>query len=168
MTIHELALNLRFATDADAPAIAALINAAFKVELFFKHEDRTDTAEIRGFLALGRFLLAEDGAGVAACIYLEVNGERCYLGLLAVDPTRQRSGLGSRMMTAAEDAARAAGCRYMDLRIVNLRTELPAIYKRFGYTEDGTEPWPEHKPTKMPCHFIRMSKSLTASADDRA
>jgi hypothetical protein len=68
------------------------------------------------------------------------------------------------MMQAAEETARSLGARYLDIRVVNLRTELPPIYRRLGFAESGTEPWPEGKPTSQPCHFIRMSKSLTAPA----
>ena len=48
----------------------------------------------------------------------------------------------------------------MDLRIVNLREELPAFYRKLGYTETGTEPFPETEPTRLPCHLICMSKQL--------
>ena len=153
-------LTLRFAEDTDAEAIAALINAAFKVELFFKLEDRTNPAEVLHYLESGRFLLAEEEAGLAACLYLEMGANRCYLGLLSVDPKRQKTGLGGRMMAAAEEAAREAGCSHVDIRVVNLRTELFPIYQRLGYVEEGTEPWPAEKPTRVPCHFIRMSKAL--------
>jgi hypothetical protein len=48
----------------------------------------------------------------------------------------------------------------MDLRIVNLREELPAFYRKLGYAETGTEPFPESEATKLRCHLICMSKEL--------
>jgi len=48
----------------------------------------------------------------------------------------------------------------MDLRIVNLREELPAYYRKLGYVETGTEPFPDGEPTKLPCYLICMSKEL--------
>jgi len=48
----------------------------------------------------------------------------------------------------------------MDLRIVNLREELPAFYRKLGYMETGTEPFPSDLDTKLPCHFVNMSKPL--------
>ncbi len=153
-------LRLRIATEADAHAIARLVNDAFRPKRFFTDEDRTNPEEVLSLLTKGKFLLAEDGAALAGCVYLEPQGERCYLGLLCVDPARQRVGLGAWLMAAAEDRCRAAGIHGVDLQFVNLRKELPAYYHRLGYVESGTAPFPAHVPTSQPCHFIKMSKEL--------
>jgi len=86
--------------------------------------------------------------------------ERAYIGLLSVEPSLQGSGLGKRLMTAAEEYCRAAGCAFVDLRVVNLRTELPLFYRKLGYQQTGTEPFPTEAHTEVPCHFLIMSKSL--------
>jgi predicted N-acetyltransferase YhbS len=153
--------RLRIAEPADVEALTRLINAAFSVEGFFIEGDRTNSETVRNLMASGQFLVAQDDDGLAACVYLEPRGERAYLGLLSVDPSRQRSGLGSRLVAAAEDHARACGIHYMDLRIVNLRLELPEFYRRLGYLITGTSPFPPEATTKQPCHFINMSKTLT-------
>ena len=88
---------------------------------------------------------------------------RAYLGLLAVDPAHQHCGLGSVLMDAAEDYCRGLGIRFMDIKVVHLRAELPAYYRRRGYVETGTSPFPADIETKQPCHFIEMSKQLVAS-----
>jgi hypothetical protein len=48
----------------------------------------------------------------------------------------------------------------MDLQIVNLREELPAFYRKLGYEETGTAPFPTDVVTKLPCQFVKMSKVL--------
>ena len=63
-------------------------------------------------------------------------------------------------MNAAENHGAKAGCRVMDLRIVNLRTETHAFYGRRGYRETGTAPFPSDLTPKLPCHFVNMSKPL--------
>ena len=156
-------IKIRNASDGDAEAIAALVNVAFKVERFFIDRDRIDSAKVRSMLRTGKYLLAEDGWTLIACVYVELRGERGYFGLLAVDPARQREGLGRRMVDAAEEFARAAGCAFMDLRIVNLRTELPPFYRRLGYVETGTSPFAADAEPSRPCHFIDMSKGLDVS-----
>jgi len=154
-------LRLRCATSADARAIAHLVNDAFRLErLIFTTEDRTNPEEVRGMLQKGEFLLAEDGGSLVGCVYLEPQGERCYLGLLSIDPVRQRAGLGTSLMAAAEDRCRNTGVRWIDLRLVNLRKGLPEYYRRLGYIESGTAPFPSHVKTTQPCHFINMSKEL--------
>jgi GNAT superfamily N-acetyltransferase len=94
------------------------------------------------------------------CVYVELRGERSYLGLLSVDPMSQQGGLGSRLMSEAEEYCRERGSRGMDILIVSLREDLPSFYKKRGYVENGTSPFPPDVPTKIPCHFINMSKSL--------
>lgn len=150
----------RVALDEDAEAVARLVNAAFKVEKFFIDRDRIDSAKVREMLQTGKYLLVEDRSGPIACVYVEIRGEHGYFGLLAVDPARQGEGLGRRMMTEAEDYARAAGCPFADLRIVNLRVELPPFYRRLGYEETGTQPFVADAEPSRPCHFIVMSKAL--------
>ena len=48
----------------------------------------------------------------------------------------------------------------MELQTVNLRVELPAIYRRLGYQESGTAPFPAEAQPLIPCHFVKMSKAL--------
>jgi len=152
--------TLRQAKTEDAESVSRLINDAFRSERFFSDEDRTNPNEVRDLMKKGIFLLADEEEKPIACVYLEPRGDRFYLGLLSVAPSRQKSGLGSFLMNAAEDYARSHGARAMDLQIVNVRTELPSYYRRFGYTETGTTPFPPHKKTKMPCHLVVYSKSL--------
>ncbi len=152
---------MRLAGSQDAEAITALINSAFrKAESFFIDGDRIDLASLRTLMEKGQFFLAEDNVALAGCVYVERRGERAYLGLLSVDPRSQKAGIGSLLMNAAEDHCAKAGCRFMDLRIVNLRTETHAFYSRRGYVETGTEPFPSDLTPKLPCHFVNMSKPL--------
>jgi len=151
----------RIATTADAPQITAIINAAFRIaEEFFIDGNRITQAEVEESLTKGDFLLAEAEGKLNGCVYVELRGERSYLGLLSVDPTTQQSGLGSRLMIEAERHCRERGARAMDILIVNLREDLPAFYQKRGYVESGTTPFPADVPTRIPCHFINMSKPL--------
>jgi len=154
-------MNTRMADPEDAENIARLVNAAFRPERFFIDADRTNPEKVRALLQKGKFLLAEEVGALAGCVYVETRGERGYFGLLAVDPALQRSGLGSRLVAAAEEYCRAADCHFMDLTIVNLRRDLPAFYHRFGYAESGTLPFPSDQHPSQPCHLVIMSKPLT-------
>ncbi|HXW99691.1 MAG TPA: GNAT family N-acetyltransferase [Candidatus Acidoferrales bacterium] len=152
----------RVAEVKDAPAIIAVINAAFRrAESFLIDRDRVDLEMVRSLLERGKFLVAEDGGVLAGCVYIELRGDRAYLGLLSVDPDRQKAGLGSQLMNAAENYCARAGCRFMDLRIVNVRRELPAFYRHRGYVETGTAPFTPGLNPKVPCHFVEMSKPLS-------
>ena len=152
--------RLRTATRADVGAIVDLVNRAFAVERFFKTGDRTDEAQILELMRDGRFLLLIDEAVLVACVYVKLNGDRCYIGLLSVDPAKQRSGIGARMMQEAEDLGRRAGSRFADIRTVSVRPELPVIYHKLGYVEIGVESAAVIKTATIPVHFVRMSKLL--------
>jgi predicted N-acetyltransferase YhbS len=151
--------KLRVATPEDAEALARLINDAFRSERFFSDEDRTNPDGVRDYMKKGLFLLAEEG-GLIGCVYLEPREDRFYLGLLSVEPARQHTGLGTFLMGAADQYCRDRRARGIDLQIVNVRRELPAYYQRFGYAATATAPFPAHVKTKIPCHFVIMSKNL--------
>jgi GNAT superfamily N-acetyltransferase len=154
-------LRIRRAAREDVAALTRLINAAFAVEQVAFDGDRVDAQSVRGYLKSGTFLLAEDAAGLVGCVYIEARGERSYLGLLSVEPKRQGSGLGRKLMAEAENFARAAGSRAMDLRVISPRAEqLLPFYLRLGYRETGTRPFPADLDSKVPAHYVLMSKPL--------
>lgn len=154
-------MQVRVAEARDSNAIVAVINVAFRLsEGFLIDRDRIDLEAVRELLQKGTFLVAEDSF-LCGCVYVEPRGgDRSYLGLLAVDPRLQKSGLGSQLMHAAEAHCAKAGSRFMDLRIVSVRKELPDFYHRHGYVETGTEPFTPDLNPKVPCHFVWMSKPL--------
>lgn len=158
-------MRFRIAEPADIEAVTSLINQAFKVERFFVEGDRIHIEAVRELSGKGRFILIHDNESLAGCVYVEIQGERGYIRLLSVNPERQRSGIGSRLMQAAEERCREAGCRFVDLRIVNIRLELPGFYRRLGYRETGTAPLTPGIVTKIPCHFVEMTKALDRASE---
>ena len=129
--------------------------------------------------------VAEDVVGTAAGYLLENqnaivathDGVPLYVELPAsvvlevshTEPGLQGSGLGRRMVAEAERWAADSGCRVMDLSYVNLREELPAIYRKLGYCETGTAPFMDTWKLRMPAEFVTMSRELdlTPAAEAR-
>jgi ribosomal protein S18 acetylase RimI-like enzyme len=159
-------MPIRTATVGDIPDLTRIINAAYVVERFFKVGDRITAEGVRALQAKGTFLLLGDEAGAFGSVYVELHGDRGYIGLLAVDPARQCGGHGRTLMNAAENYCRESGARYADLRVVNLREELPPFYRKFGYIETGTEPFADPAEATRPCHFVVMTKSLAPNAPE--
>jgi len=108
------------------------------------------------------FVAEEAGGKPLGCISAEVRGERGYLGMLAVDPARQGSGIASLLVRAAEDHLRRQGCRSVEISVLSLRPELLPLYRRFGFVETGTAPftYPRTFRGNVACHCIVMSKPL--------
>ena len=154
----------RFATSEEVLALVRVINAAYRVEDFFVSGDRTTEKDIQARLAVpnARFLVIGDPgqADLAGAVYVEVRGVRGYFGMLAVDPVRQKQGLGRALVVAAEDHCRAAGCRALDIDVVDLRCELPAFYAAFGFIPVGTAPFPHPAKLRRDAHLVLMTKEL--------
>jgi GNAT superfamily N-acetyltransferase len=130
------------------------------VEKFFKTGDRIDEREAAARLDDSAFLLHEEEGTIVSCVHVRVHGGRGYFGLLAVHPKKRGQKLGVRLVAAAEAFCREAGCRAMDLSVVNLRTELPPFYRALGYAERTTAPFPHPEQATQPCHLTVMSKDL--------
>jgi predicted N-acetyltransferase YhbS len=153
-------ISIRTARPSDIDTIVRLVNTAFLVEQFFIERDRTNPEMVGELMKKGKFLIAEDGPTPVASIYTELRGERGYFGMLSVDPDQQRKGVGRILVAAAEKLFRDAGCHFCDLRIVSARTDLHPYYTSLGYVETGTAPYEATVPTKIPVHFIDMTKRL--------
>lgn len=154
--------TLRQATASDIPEMVEMVNAAFEEESFFVNRPRTHAAQLAEHLRSGHFLLAHRGGQLLASVYCEPRGERGYIGMLAVHPEHQRSGLGRAMMHSAESFLRAAGCRVAELFVVDLRPALAAAYRRLGYLDAGFQEPPDELRQKLtlPVQLIRMEKPL--------
>lgn len=155
-------IRFRLAEEADQPRLIALVNAAFSIETFLEGT-RTDGQRLAEDMRKGCIVVAEDGSGqLLGCIYTEVRDALGYIGMLAVDPAHQCTGLGIRLAQAAERHLRRQGCKAVEITVLSLRKELPPIYRRFGYIETGAEDFHATQELKSDarCHSIVMRKQL--------
>jgi len=153
---------VRMGMAKDMAEMIPLVNAAFAIEEFIDGT-RTDAERMSEMMQKGEFILAEDGSGrIVACVYAELRGDRGYFGMLAVEPSRQGTGLGRAMIEAAEDYCRERGCQWMDISVLTLRPELLPFYQRLGYVETRREAFYPSRPLKegFECQSIVMSKAL--------
>ena len=183
-------LLLRPADDADLPAVARLMNLAFRgtgpnaswnTEAGFLAGDRTSEFVLRQELAMkpeAFLLLVEgfvEGDGVASallqgCVLLEpISSDTWYLGALTIDPLLQKSGLGRQLLAAAEQYAIERGGRTMQMTVINVRETLIAWYERRGYQLTGeTRPFPYGDtrfgvPLREDLAFVVLEKRLAPS-----
>lgn len=157
MNVHDV--SVRVARPDDTDTIVAIVNDAYRVEAFFVAGDRVGVSEIERLIADREVLVAEDEHGVVGCVHAAVANGRGYFGMLAVQPRTQGRGIGRTLIAAAESHAASHGCRFMDIKVVSVRTDLLPFYERLGYAATGAEPY-EHRPLLQPCHFVLMTKSL--------
>ena len=172
-------LALRAATAEDAPALLDLIEGAYRGDSArrgWTHEadllggQRTDLEDLLAIIAGSDrvLLLAEADGAPFACLLLVNQGEgAAYLGLLTVDPARQGTGLGRRLLAAAEPEATARfGANRIRMTVIQQRPELIAWYERRGYGRTGeTAPFPLDDPRfglpkRQDLAFVVLQKRL--------
>ena len=73
-----------------------------------------------------------------------------------VEPSHQRQGLGSRLMTFAEERARALGAREVAVDTAENASHLVEFYQVRGYRDVGREQW-QHTNYRS----VLLSKGLT-------
>ena len=163
----------RAATPDDVATLHPLIERAYRgdtAKAGWTHEadllfdDRTSADELTALVADPDrvVLLAHCDGVLIGCVQVARAGEDLtYLGMLTVEPTLQASGLGRRLLTAAEaEAATRFGARRMEMTVIRRRTELIAWYERRGYRPTGeTRPFPVDPP-RPDLDFVVLEKGL--------
>ena len=174
-------MALTVATADDLPAVAALVNSAYRgetsrqgwtTEADYIDGQRTDAAILARDLAEtpgARLLMLRDEAGgLLGTVWLEpVGGEETwYLGMLTVRPDLQARGTGRELLAAAEGAAAELGATRIRMTVVAIRDSLIAWYQRRGYELTGeTRPWPYEderygQPRRGDLSFVVLEKAL--------
>ncbi len=80
--------------------------------------------------------LDEDNT-IIACIRLQKQADKLYLGMLTVSPTLQAKGIGKQLLQAADEHARRESYRAIFMTVFSVRPELIAWYERHGYRKTG-------------------------------
>jgi len=165
------------ATENDIPALNNLVNGAYRgdgsrrgwtTEADLLDGIRTDEAALRTMLQnpLVTILKYETKDQLRGCVYLETKGDALYLGMLTVAPEVQDSGIGKRLLAAAEQMARHQQCRAITMTVITARHELIAWYQRHGYKATGeTQPFPDDPRfgiPRQPLRFMVLEKALVS------
>jgi ribosomal protein S18 acetylase RimI-like enzyme len=175
--------TFRYARLADAPALVALIERAYRSpetagswvsEAHLLKGPRTSIAEMNTLISREdtRFLIAEIGGRIAGCCLLQglardpanaINA--AYFGMFAIEPNTHGVGLGKTVIAEAERRVRELwDADQMVMTVINLRTALIAWYERRGYHLTGaTIPFPFTETsgeTTRDFHLVEMRKTL--------
>ena len=143
-----IALRLVSAAEADRDRLASLINAAFAVYPFMGGPRTSAEGLAEEMGETGVFIVAEDDGRAIGCAMLrpasEIDWETdaapaglngagvVYLGLVAVDPTIHKRGLGRRIIAEAESTGRRRGFTKVTLGTLREQGTVP-YYEALGY-----------------------------------
>lgn len=152
--------DFRLARPGDAAALQPLVHRAYRGDSArqgWTHEadlldgQRIDAASLESVIAdpTQAVIVAERAGAAVGCV--QVSDKRnglAYLGMLTVDPLLQGSGLGRRLIDAAERfAVERFEARRMEMTVIVQRDELIDWYRRRGYQPTGeTRPFPATDP----------------------
>ena len=169
------------ADPSELPAIAALVNSAYRgessrqgwtTEADYLGGQRTDAQTLASDLAANpqaMVMTLREAAGgpMLGCVWLEpADSGAWYLGMLTVRPDLQDRQLGRTMLAAAEDHARGQGAQRVRMTVIQIRDTLIAWYERRGYARTGeTRPFPYAdlrfgQPARDDLEFIVLEKAL--------
>ncbi|HVI26183.1 MAG TPA: GNAT family N-acetyltransferase [Xanthomonadaceae bacterium] len=153
-------LRFRRATEADIPAIVALVESAYRgdasragwtTEADLLDGRRTGADDVGECIRRphSAVLLAEreeggDARELLACAHIAIEDGAGYFGMFSVRPALQGGGIGKALLAEAERLAREEWrLRVMRMTVIDLRDELIAFYERRGYRRTGiTRPFP--------------------------
>ncbi|MEW9556211.1 GNAT family N-acetyltransferase [Nonomuraea sp. NPDC050783] len=150
MSIEHESVQVRPVRDEDRPAVMELVSRlAEGVAEWRDPEAVVDAARqwLAGFFAPTRerqgavFVAVAEGEVVGV---VSVNAHRhftgpveAYIGELAVAPHAARTGVGRRLVSAAEDWARRQGLRHVTLETAAGNTTAQRFYAAVGYREEA-------------------------------
>lgn len=166
-------VEIRPAVDADLPHLHRVVERAYRgdsARAGWTHEadlvsgERTDIETLRTLIdGDSRLLVALDGDTILGCVNVANRGDGlAYLGLLCVDPQLQAGGIGRKLVSAAEEAARDTfAATRIEMTVIDRRAELIAWYVRHGYAPTG-EARPFPVPLDPPLSMVVLVKPLTA------
>lgn len=166
----------RPAVAADAEAISALVNSAYRgessragwtTEADFLDGTRTDAAAVQDIINTPHhtIFVTFDGPALIGCVEVRHEHDKLYFGMLSVKPTLQNKGIGKIMLLGVEDEARRRNCTSLYMNVLSERRELIEWYERNGYYDTGArKPFmfndPRFGTPRKPLEFIVMEKKL--------
>jgi ribosomal protein S18 acetylase RimI-like enzyme len=80
------------------------------------------------------FFVAVSGDSVMGTIMAGYDGHRGWIYSVAVSPSHRRQGIGTRLVTHAEQALTRKGCMKINLQIMEGNERVAAFYSSLGFT----------------------------------
>jgi ribosomal protein S18 acetylase RimI-like enzyme len=153
-------LTFRKATFNDLPQVAQLVNSAYRgesskigwtTEAHLLEGQRTDAEKLQEMISEvdSHILLGFTGDNLVGSVHLKKkDSNSAYLGMFAVNPQLQASGIGKLLLQESENSvAQWWGVSKILMTVIPLRTELIDWYQRRGYRRTGQiESFPSEDP----------------------
>jgi ribosomal protein S18 acetylase RimI-like enzyme len=167
------------ATLQDIPRLISLVNNAYRGEhskkgwtteaFLLEGNQRIDEPTLQQMMQTPGGIIKKcvtHAGEIVGCVYLAVQANELYLGMLSVSPDMQAQGIGKKILTAAEEYALASNCTAINMTVISVRQELINWYIRHGYYLTGeTKPFPTDNRFGTPTQaieFVVLQKPMSA------
>lgn len=134
------AVQLRRAVAADATAVTTVVHSAF--EVYVERIGRPPfpmQVDYAAAIAEHEVWVTVEGETTTGCLVLHLETDHLLIDVLAVPPTSQGKGIGTRLLSVADDRARELGLSEVRLYTNEQMTENLDYYPARGYAETGRE-----------------------------
>ncbi len=173
-------LKFSFAEESQSQGITSLVNSVYRGENSKKgwttEADillgiRISEEKVREIICSKNnvILLASLGDKIIGCVHLEKKGNICWLGMLSVNVDFQTFGLGKMIIEKSEAFAKETfNSTVMKMKVIGVRRELIAYYRRRGYSLTGeqedflTAEDTFGEPNTQNLYFEILSKNITS------
>jgi ribosomal protein S18 acetylase RimI-like enzyme len=139
------------ADDSDVEAIVELVNSAYRGENSKKGwtteadllgGQRVDPESIIADLTKDNSVILiaqdeEDDDRIVGCVHLEKHLDKCYMGMVTVEPELQNKGIGKMLIEEGQAFAEYWDCTHIYMTVISARTELLAWYAKLGFQNTG-------------------------------
>jgi GNAT superfamily N-acetyltransferase len=103
----------------------------------------------------GDVFVADKGGRIVGVAATERRDTGLFLDRLAVDPAKQGTGLGSRLLERLDEVARARGDRTLSLETAEMMEHLIRLYRRHGFEIVGRGPPAHGKDAHTRVHMVK-------------
>ncbi len=167
------------ATLDDIAALNVLVNGAYRgeasrigwtTEADFLDGQRIDELGLRELIVAegSAVLVIREAQSILGCCHVSrIRADRAYIGMVSIEPSRQRHGLGGQLLLAAEHYVQSVfQARRLRMTVISLRAELIAWYESRGYQPTGErQPFPNDEPRfgipkRRDLEFVVLEKTI--------
>jgi len=171
--------NIIPANESDIPGLVELINDSYRGALSLKGWTseshllagvRTTQDQLRELMVIPNasfFKYEEEFNKPLASVYLEIESDSLYLGMLTVNPELQGRGIGKALLDFAYHYGFIHQLTRVYISVLSPRIELIEWYERNGYIQTGERKEflgdGKHYIPKVPLELIYMEKRIIYS-----
>jgi len=127
----EVPVTIRPVEADDRPTVERVIRERWGAPVVAVHDILYRPSELPGFMAFS-------GEATAGLVTYRLEGEACEI--VTLDALTQGAGIGTALVEAVADAARAAGCRRLWLVTTNDNLDALRFYLRRGFRLTAVHP----------------------------